>query len=98
VATGLIYGQVKKVYRRRRLVRVSHVMHCGTRAALQATLTGLGLSRRLNTAFVERVNLTVRQSVVALIRRTWSTLQEAPQLLAHLECWRVYYHLARPLS
>jgi hypothetical protein len=61
VAVGLIYGQIKKTYRRRRLVRVTHVMRCGTRAAMQSALQGLGLSGRLNTAFVERVNLTVRQ-------------------------------------
>jgi IS1 family transposase len=96
VAAGLIYGQVKKAYRRRRLVRVTHVMRCGTRAALKAALTGLGLSGRLNTAFVERLNLTVRQSVAALVRRTWSTAQEAPQLLVHLEWWRAYYHFVRP--
>src|SRR5206468_3283452 len=44
VAAGLIYGQVKKRYHYRRLVRVTHVMRCGTRVALQAALTGLGLS------------------------------------------------------
>jgi transposase InsO family protein len=59
-------------------------------------LQGLGLSGRLNTAFVERVNLTLRQSVAALIRRTWSTMQDAPQLLVHLEWWRAYYHFVRP--
>jgi IS1 family transposase/transposase-like protein len=96
VATGLIYGQVKKAYRRRRLVRVTHVMQCGTRAALTAALRGLGLSGRLNTAFVERLNLTVRQSVAALMRRTWSTAQQAPHLLLHLEWWRAYYHFVRP--
>src|SRR4029453_13418989 len=96
VAAGLIYGQAKKVYRRRRLVRVTQVMRCGTRAALRAALTGLGLSGRLNTAFVERLNLTVRQSVAALVRRTWSTAQEAPELLLHLEWWRAYYHFVRP--
>jgi hypothetical protein len=96
VAAGLIYGQAKKVYRRRRLVRVTHVMRCGTRAALRAALTGLGLSGRLTTAFVERLNLTVRQSVAALVRRTWSTAQEAPELLLHLEWWRAYYHFVRP--
>jgi len=96
VAAGLIYGQVKKAYRRRRLVRVTQVMRCGTRAALKAALTGLGLSGQLNTAFVERLNLTVRQSVAALVRRTWSTAQEAPQLLVHLEWWRAYYHFVRP--
>jgi IS1 family transposase len=96
VAAGLLYGQVKKRYRCRRLVRVTHLMRCGTRAALQDALRRLGLSGRLNTAFVERVNLTVRQSVAALIRRTWATMQEAPHLLLHLEWWRAYYHFARP--
>jgi hypothetical protein len=35
VAAGLIYGQVKKSYRRRKLVRVTHVMRLGTEEALQ---------------------------------------------------------------
>ena len=33
VAAGLIYGQVKKCYRRRKLVRVTHVMRLGTEDA-----------------------------------------------------------------
>ena len=96
VAAGLIYGQVKKSYQRRKLVRVTHVMRLGTEAALQATLQELGLSGRLNTAFIERVNLTVRHGVAALARRTWATAQQSPQLLAHLEWWRAYYHFVRP--
>jgi len=96
VAAGLIYGQVKKRYRRRRLVGVRYLMRCSPREALRAALCGLGLSGKLKSAFVERVNLTVRQSVAALIRRTWSTMQEAPQLLLHLEWWRAYYHFVRP--
>ncbi len=35
----------------------------------------VGLNGRLNTAFVERVNLTIRRGVAALTRRTWSTAQ-----------------------
>jgi IS1 family transposase len=96
VAAGLLYGQVKKHYRRRRLVRVTQVLRCGTRTALTTALQTLGLSGRLNTAFVERVNLTLRQSVAALVRRTWSTAQDAPQLLVHVEWWRAYYHFVRP--
>ncbi len=72
VAAGLIYGQVKKHYRRRKLVGVTHVMRLGTEDALTAVLQGLGLSGRLNTAFIERVNLTVRHGVAALARRTWA--------------------------
>jgi len=96
VAAGLIYGQVKKRYQRRKLVRVTQVMRYGTRERLKTALRELGLSGRLNTAFVERLNLTLRQSVAALIRRTWSTMQDAPQLLVHLEWWRAYYHFVRP--
>jgi len=72
VAAGLIYGQVKKCYRRRRLVRVTHVMRLGAQTDLKVILQGLGFSGRLNTAFIERVNLTVRHGVAALARRTWA--------------------------
>src|SRR6266699_3294952 len=44
VAAGLIYGQVKKSYRRRKLVRVSHVMRIGTEDALKVALQHLGFS------------------------------------------------------
>jgi hypothetical protein len=96
VAAELIYGQVKKNYRRRKLLRVTPVMRLGTQAALEDALQGLALSGRLNTAFIERVNLTVRHGVAALARRTWATAKPAPQLLAHLEWWRAYYHFVRP--
>ena len=96
VTAGLIFGQVKKCYRRRKLVRVTHMMRLGTEAALKASLQGMGFSGRLNTAFIERVNLTVRHGVSALARRTWATAQQSPQLLAHVEWWRAYYHFVRP--
>jgi IS1 family transposase len=96
VVPGLIYGQVKKRYRRRKVVRVTQVMRCGMIEDLGLALKTLGLSGRLNTAFVERVNLTIRQGVAALARRTWATAQAAPSLVAHLEWWRGYYHFVRP--
>jgi hypothetical protein len=52
---GLIYGQVKKTYRRRKVVRVMHVLRCRTHADLSAALRGLGLSGQITTAFIERV-------------------------------------------
>ena len=96
VAAGLIYGQVKKTYQRRKLVRVTPVMRLGTEPALKASLQGLGFSGRLNTAFIERLNLTIRHGVAALARRTWATSQQSPHLLANLEWWRAYYHFVRP--
>jgi IS1 family transposase len=96
VAAGLVYGQVKKVYRRCQGVRVTQRMRFGTAEELRTALSRLGLSGRLNTSFIERLNLTLRQRVSALIRRSWSTAQQAPQLLVHLEWWRAYYHFVRP--
>jgi transposase InsO family protein len=71
-------------------------MRLGTEAALKAALQGMGFSGRLNTAFIERVNLTIRHGVAALARRTWATALQSPHLLAHLEWWRAYYHFVRP--
>ena len=77
-------------------MRVSHVMRLGTPSDLKVVLQGLGFSGRLNTAFIERVKLTVRHGVSALARHTWATAQQSPQLVAHLEWWRAYYHFVRP--
>jgi hypothetical protein len=55
LAAGLLYGQVKKRYRSGRLIGVRYVLGCGTRTALRAALQTLGLSGKLNTAFVERL-------------------------------------------
>jgi hypothetical protein len=96
VETRLIYGQVKKSYQRRKLVRVTHVMRLGTHAALKDRLRGLGFSGRVNTAYTLRVNLTVRHGLAALARRTWATAKPSPHLLAQHEWWRAYYHFVRP--
>jgi transposase InsO family protein len=59
-------------------------------------LRALGWSGLVQTAFVERLNLTVRQSVAAVTRRTWATAQTAAGLRAQLAWWRGYYHFVRP--
>jgi hypothetical protein len=71
-------------------------MRCGTSVELSTALKQLGLSGRLNTACIERLNLTVRQMLAALVRRTWSTTQAAPQLLTDLHGWQAHYHFVRP--
>jgi len=83
-------------YQRRRLVRIQYQMPCGTRGSLRSTLRQLGWSGKLQTAFVERVNLTVRQSIAALTRRTWATAQTAAGLQRQTDWWRAYYHFVRP--
>lgn len=65
-------------------------------ALLTQRLKMRGLSGSLNTAFVERINLTLRHALAALARRSWATAQLTGELLAHLESWRAYYHFCRP--
>ncbi len=63
----------------------------GERMVLFARLRRVGLHPRIQMAFVERLNLTIRQSVSSLSRRTWSYAQTERAL------WlRLYYHLVRP--
>ncbi len=88
-------GQVKKSYRRRKLVRVKHVIQLGTPPAFTEALQALGFSGRVNTAFIERVNLTIRRGVAALARRTWATAMQTPHLQAHLHWWQASYHFVR---
>jgi hypothetical protein len=68
---GLLYAQGIKTVRRRRLVRVSHQLVFGTLAAIEQVLAAHGW--QINTAFVERLNLAIRQHVAAVGRRV-STL------------------------
>jgi IS1 family transposase len=95
VAAGLYYGQVKKLYRRYRLVGVQYRERLGTIADIKAKLQELGVGRFIHTAFVERLNLTMRQGVSALIRRTWARAESANELVLRLEWWRAYYHFVR---
>src|SRR5919202_4131098 len=67
----LLYAQVVKTVRRRRLVRVQHRVVFGTLEAINAVLAPLGC--QINTAFIERLNLSIRQHVAAVGRRV-STL------------------------
>lgn len=67
---GLLYAQVQKIHRRRRLIRVNRQMLCGSLEAFTARLQSLGLSGRIQTAFIERVNLTLRRSLAPLARRS----------------------------
>jgi hypothetical protein len=92
----LLYGQVHKRFRRRRLVRIKYQVCCGSRGALGAGLRQLSWSGKLQTAFVERVNLTVRMGVAALTRRTWATAHTIAGLHRQVERWRAYCHFLRP--
>jgi hypothetical protein len=64
---GLLEAPVVKTGRRRRLVRVQHRVGCGTLQAVQQVLAACGW--QINTAFIARVNRSIRQHGAAVGRR-----------------------------
>jgi hypothetical protein len=90
----LLYAQVVKSYRRRRLVDVKHRVVFGTLAAVEQVLAACGWT--INTAFVERLNLDIRQRVAAVGRRVNTLCQGADGLLDQLALFQTYHNVVLP--
>src|SRR5499427_2475203 len=84
---ALLYAQVVKSYRRRRLVGVKHRVVFGTQLAIEQVLAAWGW--QINTAFVERLNLDIRQRVAAIGRRVNTLCQGAEGLQHQLVLFQV---------
>jgi hypothetical protein len=91
---GLLYAQVVKTVRRRRLVRVQHRVVFGTLEAVQQVLAARGW--QINTAFIERVNLSIRQHVAAVGRRVPTLCKGEEGLWQQLVLYHVYYNFCLP--
>ena len=69
---GLLYGQVDKERVGGRLKCVDRKAVIGTMADIQAVLDRDGVSKVINTSFIERDNLSVRQHNGRVVRKTLS--------------------------
>lgn len=90
----LHYAQVVKSYRRRRVVRVRHRVVFGTLAGVNRVLAATGW--QINTAFIERLNLTIRQHVAAVGRRVITLCKSAEGLHHQLALYHTYYNFCLP--
>jgi len=90
----LLYAQVVKTIRRRRLVQVRHRVVFGTLEAINDVLAPHGW--HINTAFVERINLTIRQHVAAVGRRVSTLCKGEDGLLEQLAVFHCYYNFCLP--
>jgi IS1 family transposase len=91
---GLLYAQVVKQYRRKRLGGVTHRVVCGTVGAIAQVLSVCGW--KINTAFVERLNLDMRQRVAAIGRRVNTLCQNEDGLQHQLAVFHVYHNFVLP--
>ena len=91
---ALLYAPVVKSYRRRRLVGVTHRVVFGTRLAIEQVLARCGWT--INTAFVERLNLDIRQRVAAIGRRVNTLCQGEAGLRDQLALFQTYHNFVLP--
>jgi IS1 family transposase len=90
----LLYAQVVKRYRRRRLVGRRHRVVFGTLDAIHQVLAMHGW--QINTSFVERLNLDVRQHVAAIGRRVNTVCKHEGGLRWQLALFHTYHNFCLP--
>jgi hypothetical protein len=90
----LLYAQVVKTVRRRRLVRVSHRVVCGTLEAVEQVLSAYGW--QIKTAFVERLNLDIRQCVAAVGRRVTTLCKGEEGVRQQLALYQTSHNFCLP--
>jgi IS1 family transposase len=90
----LLYAQVVKSYRRRRIVGVKPRVVFGTQLAIEPVLAACGWT--INTAFVERLNLDIRQRVAAIGRRVNTRCQGAEGVRNQLVLFQTYHNFVLP--
>jgi hypothetical protein len=96
---GLLYAQVVKSYRRRRIVGVTPRVIFGAAETIASILAKRGWT--IHTSFVERLNLDFRQHVAAIGRRVNTLCKHEAGLRQQLALFQVYHNLglfARPLE
>ena len=94
--SACVYGQVLKTRRNNRVIRVERRVKIGTSDRLKAALWASEDSETLNTSFIERLNLTIRQGSAYLRRRSPCHARGADQLRNHVELVRCHYNFIRP--
>jgi IS1 family transposase len=91
-----VYGQVIKTMKRNRVTVVDRRLVIGTDERLADMLYESEDSEKLNTAFIERLNLTIREGSSYLRRKSAAHAREGECLHNHLSLLHCYYNFIRP--
>lgn len=90
---GLKYATVHKERKKGRVVSVTTRIIYGCEEKIERILESLG--QKINTSFVERINLTLRLLISRLHRKTLCFSKKRGFLVHHLHLAIAYYHLSR---
>ena len=92
----LHYAQLVKKREKGRVVSVSHRIVYGNLETVEAMLKDCGVGQKINTAFIERLNLTIRQHVAALARKVIQLAKTETGLDNQLTLSQGYYNFCLP--
>jgi IS1 family transposase/transposase-like protein len=90
----LLYAQVVKSYRHRRITGVTHRVVFGAREMIESILAKRGW--KINTALIERLNLDFRQHVAAIGRRVNTLCKHEAGLRQQLALFHAYHNFVLP--
>ncbi len=93
-----LYAQVIKKRRKNRVIRVDRRLIIGTKSKMEQLLFESEDSSSINTSFIERLNLTIRQGCAYLGRRTACHSRHKDLLAHNLALQMCYYNFVRPHS
>ena len=91
-----VHVESSKIIRGGRIVRVRNTLVYGTDEQLKAARERCEDSKKLNTAYIERLNLFVRRALASLHRRTTSLARSAAKLGEAVTLLQCYYNFVRP--
>jgi hypothetical protein len=92
----LRYAQVDKRRQSGRVVEVRRRIIFGTEGDINVILKGSGCGSQINTAYVERNNLTMRQNVGRLVRKALSFSKNEHYLKRHVDLEDAVYNFVKP--
>ena len=93
IEPGLLLAQVVKQYAQRHVVSVRHRIVRGSPEAIAAALAATGGGKRINTAYIERLNATFRSCLAPLIRRGRALVHQQSGLTAGMYLVGCAYNL-----
>ena len=91
-----VYAQVIKTRRKDRVVRVERNLIVGEKPPLEKALFNSEDSSTINTSFIERHNLTIRQGCSYLGRRTACHARDRDHLDGNMALLMCHYNFIRP--
>jgi len=92
----LKYAQVVKQYKKGKVAKVEFKVVFGNEKEGKKLIEKSPVSKHINTSFVERNNLTLRENNGRLSRKTLSFSKETEGLVNQLWLFMGYYHFVRP--